>query len=634
MTIAVRKKKIFDNRYEIVSIVGRGSDSVVYHAKPLDNPTIDVALKVLIEKKGGLGPSEKLRREALAMVSSKSQYVLQLEDFHSQGPLAYLCLEFAPETDLRAYTSKLGGVLDQVTAEIFLLQAANALHAIHTAGITHRDIKPENILVISPEEIRICDFGLALLPGETWSSEELQEGVGTFNYLAPELLEGTPGDERSDLYALGITFYELITGEHPFASAPLGQQFELRKNLPQLPEYVQEPLRSAVMGLIQNNIEERIQSASSLEEMLLGTAEHTEGLDYDGFGQDSWSSPDSPVTEPASETTSSLIEDPFAEHPPLEDQWNGESLDNPQNSTTALTTTLPETTTTSALSEQKKTDDDMSDDELEKLFDEIFGEIDDKEKEGNKSGAPTSIGTPPLTTPADASGADPFAFSPVALDTKPETIIPAQPTTTGSSSASTKNRGHYQKPKAPAQDFSSPTDSLLTAPWAKQALIRGVVVGAALMFLVTVVKMVRHTGSHKKVSTAESITSHDEPVNRFEPDTEVTPSTGLLPQHTQTGPIVLSAITPGIYSGTISGLLETKNVPLVVFSHEGSMTFVLGIDGFSPVTVQGNSFMESIKLASGGKVLELGAQELDGEIVGTFRNIAGSETGSFNLRRS
>lgn len=230
MAVAGKRKKIFDDRYEILSIVGRGSRSVVYHARHVDGDQHDVALKVLLAQKQQFSGSDQLRKEALAMVSSRHKYVIRLDDFHSVDDLCYLSMEYAPEADLRKYLMKVGGKLHPEQVELFITQAGEALNFIHLAGILHRDVKPDNILVVDASNIRIGDFGVAVLPGEDSSVTDLQTGVGTMNYMAPEVLAGTGYDQRSDIYALGVVFYEMLSGVHPFEDAPLAQQLEIRKD--------------------------------------------------------------------------------------------------------------------------------------------------------------------------------------------------------------------------------------------------------------------------------------------------------------------------------------------------------------------------------------------------------------------
>ena len=271
---AIKKKKIFDNRYEILSIVGRGKRSVVYHARYIDGDKEEVALKVILQDKDGVPPSDLLRKEALAMVSSRHKYVIRLDDFHSLGEICYLTMEYAGLGDLRKYLATRNGKLSPTQVELFLLQAGEALDFVHKAGILHRDLKPENILVIDDQNIRIGDFGVAILPGEKFSLEELQKGIGTLDYLSPEVLEGKQYDKRSDLYALGVTFYELLSGKHPFSEASLIDQVDVRRNgsftsihnhAPEAPAH----LLSAIHRLMNFDPERRFQSAREMIQALI-----------------------------------------------------------------------------------------------------------------------------------------------------------------------------------------------------------------------------------------------------------------------------------------------------------------------------------------------------------------------------
>ncbi|MBX7145090.1 MAG: protein kinase [Oligoflexia bacterium] len=274
MALAGKKKKIFDGRYEILSIVGRGAASVVYHARHVDTPMREVALKVLIQSKDETKTSDKLRKEALAMVSSRHKYVVRLDDFHSVGDLCYLSMEFAAESDLRKYAQKFGGKLSPVQGELYLLQMAEALSFMHNAGIIHRDIKPDNILVASPKEIRLADFGVTVLPGEESSLADLQAGVGTMDYMAPEVLQGLRYDAASDIYSLGVTFYELLSGQHPFANIPLAQQLEVRREGKFPPLYKAAPnvpiyLSNLVMQAMQFDPARRLKSAKEISQAIL-----------------------------------------------------------------------------------------------------------------------------------------------------------------------------------------------------------------------------------------------------------------------------------------------------------------------------------------------------------------------------
>lgn len=271
MSSSVKNKKVFDGRYEILGIVGRGRKSVVYHARNIIDGGPEVALKVLLSEKDkdSTTTRDKLRKEALAMVSCHHRYVVRLDDFHSVGDLSYLSMEFAPESDLRKFISKKGGKLTEAQAEKFILQAARALDYIHSVGIIHRDIKPDNILVISEDEIRIGDFGIALLPGDEQVPDEYRNAIGTMDYMAPEILEGRPCDSRTDLYALGLTAYEMVCGRILFENIPLANQLSAREDA-QIPEIdlADKRLAKAIRKLISYDSSDRFRSSKDLVSFL------------------------------------------------------------------------------------------------------------------------------------------------------------------------------------------------------------------------------------------------------------------------------------------------------------------------------------------------------------------------------
>lgn len=268
------KKKLLDGKYEVISVVGRGSGSVVYHAKNTSGDKGEVALKVLIgDKKDISKTDEKLRREALATVSCYHRYVIRLDDFRTIGNLCYLTLEYAPEHDLRKFTAKRGGKVSYDIVELFFTQCAEALEYIHKIGIIHRDIKPDNILVSSEKEIRIGDFGVALLPGDPSAIDELKKAVGTLDYMAPEVLEGTASDQKSDIFALGVSFYEMLSGKHPFAGVPLAKQLDARKSdayppLKTLVPDVPDHLASIITQCLEYDPKKRFPGAKQLLEQL------------------------------------------------------------------------------------------------------------------------------------------------------------------------------------------------------------------------------------------------------------------------------------------------------------------------------------------------------------------------------
>jgi Tol biopolymer transport system component/predicted Ser/Thr protein kinase len=203
------------SQYSILEKLGEGGMGVVYKAldTKLDRP---VALKFL---PSGLHPSEQDRarfmQEAKAAAAMNHPNVCSVLDIQEHKGQMFIVMEFVDGQTLRARISSLG--LKQ--AVDIGIQVAEGLAAAHEKGIVHRDIKPENIMVRKDGIAQIMDFGLAKLrSGDNALSRLTKQGstVGTAGYMSPEQVQGQETDHRSDIFALGVLLYEMITGQLPF----------------------------------------------------------------------------------------------------------------------------------------------------------------------------------------------------------------------------------------------------------------------------------------------------------------------------------------------------------------------------------------------------------------------------------
>jgi tetratricopeptide (TPR) repeat protein len=211
-------------RYRIVELLGAGGMGKVYRAQ---DTTLrrEVAVKVLDEAiTDNPRHLERFEREALALAQLSHPNILAIHDFCTDDGLAYAVEELLEGQDLRRRLLR-GAVPPDKAVEI-IAAVAEGLGAAHRKGILHRDIKPENIFLLRDGGVKILDFGLARTVGRTQTdnttlterSELTSPGsvVGTTSYMSPEQARGEELSPRSDVFSLGVVFYELLAGAHPF----------------------------------------------------------------------------------------------------------------------------------------------------------------------------------------------------------------------------------------------------------------------------------------------------------------------------------------------------------------------------------------------------------------------------------
>jgi len=201
---------------EIVELLGRGGMGWVYQARQTNLDRF-VALKVL-PPEVGRDPAfaERFQREARALARLNHPNIVAIYDFGQAGPYFYFVMEFVDGANLRQLERSRR--LSPEEAFAIVPKICEALQFAHDEGIVHRDIKPENILVDSKGRVKIADFGIAKLVGrkEDITLTGAQHTLGTPHYMAPEQIDTpTKVDHRADIYALGVVFYEMLTGELP-----------------------------------------------------------------------------------------------------------------------------------------------------------------------------------------------------------------------------------------------------------------------------------------------------------------------------------------------------------------------------------------------------------------------------------
>lgn len=271
---------ILDDRFRIEKLLGGGGMGIVYLAEQVSLGR-KVAVKVLREDLPfANGMSERFRREALLLSSVDHPAVVRIIDFGQTGSSACIVMELVEGEPLDAILQR-EAPLSVERAERLLIHLAQGLSAIHAKGIVHRDLKPENVVVTrSPEGVeqaRLLDFGIARLAAPDSEANVTQVGfvMGTPEYLSPEQALAQPLDARSDLYALGVIGFKMLSGQHPFPG-PSAQQFmaqhihqaapQLLEVAPHLAEFA--PLTGALMRCLEKSPDARPQTAQAFVDAL------------------------------------------------------------------------------------------------------------------------------------------------------------------------------------------------------------------------------------------------------------------------------------------------------------------------------------------------------------------------------
>ncbi len=228
-------KTLFNDLYEIEGVIGRGDASIVYKAKDVYNTNQPVvALKVLVSNQDHpnfFELKQRLRNEALCLISTNNKFVVKLIDFQVTNDVCYLVTEFAPYLDLKFYLESQDRVLTHQEAKTFIKQILIALDHVHNLGIIHRDVRPENILVFGKNLVKLGDFSNSISISEPIKQEDLAKVPGSWDYLPPEAFSGFAPSFKWDLYSLGVTFLELIRGRNPFEGLTLIQSVPAREQL-------------------------------------------------------------------------------------------------------------------------------------------------------------------------------------------------------------------------------------------------------------------------------------------------------------------------------------------------------------------------------------------------------------------
>lgn len=210
--------KSLSNRYVIEELLGQGGMSAVYKATDPNLKRV-VAIK-MIHTHLSNDPDfvKRFEEEATAVAQLRHPNIIQVYDFNRDDDVYYMVLEFVPGETLQDHLKRLnqsGRRLSVTSAMEYIANACDAVDYAHQRGMIHRDIKPANLMLNTQGQVILMDFGIAKIVG---GQRHTATGavVGTAMYMSPEQIKGEQPDRRTDIYSLGVTLFELVSGRPPF----------------------------------------------------------------------------------------------------------------------------------------------------------------------------------------------------------------------------------------------------------------------------------------------------------------------------------------------------------------------------------------------------------------------------------
>lgn len=264
---------LVDGRYRIEARIGHGGMAEVYEATDIINKR-KVAIKMIREDV--MRNPINLRRfknEATIASSLNHPNIVKVYNHGTIEGRPYIANEFVRGQTMKDMLDFRGNI-PLAEAVSYMLQLTSALFYAHQHNIIHRDVKPQNIYVMPDGTIKLGDFGIAVAEGVDDDLTKTSEIVGSVHYLAPEISQGKPASIQSDIYAAGVTFYELLTGRVPFdkdtpinvAVAHIKDKFPMvKKYLPACPKEIEKIVASAT----KKRLQERYKGADEFYDDLL-----------------------------------------------------------------------------------------------------------------------------------------------------------------------------------------------------------------------------------------------------------------------------------------------------------------------------------------------------------------------------